>query len=465
MQKILLCADSESLAHPELLGLDDVNLDAISWLTCFSQASELRERLNSGLSVDEVWVVSSDDVEAINLIAALRKDNPDLVLLLVVDSATGSIMSRALNAGANATLTLKGFSERFALECLRNARMQDVVQKENLVSPDPLPFKSVKEFPVYECAKKQSESCVGQAFTFSVFSGSGGAGKSTVSAIAASIATCKRYKTLLIDCDLQFGDMHKLLGIENPVTLDDVLEDPDKLVSLSSEYSESAAAKNCLPCLLACPGRLEQSEVIGQHLASVIDSAVALFDVIVVNTGANWADYHATLLERSDCSLLLVDQRASSVRACQHALELCSRMGVASGSFAYAVNHCERGALFSSLDVAFVMQGAHVYELKEGGPAVEEMLGAGLIQDLMSSKNDLCASIEEMLLEILPEQRNKDKQHIKLGKSDVAKTSSKRSSRRRRGVKKQEESKASFLESNHPFVTNNHETKANALWR
>lgn len=408
MQKIVLCADGDSLAHPELLGLDDMNLEAVPWLECVSCGTELRERLKAGMKADEVWIASSDDVDAINLLAALRKDDPGMVLLLVIQQENGSVLSRAQNAGANATLTAKGFAERFALENLRCSRMQEAAQGEVFEGDDLLDVPDLSDAltPAMpkpaKCALRVGRGS-GQAFVFTVFSGSGGAGKSTVSAISAALAAERGHKTLLIDCDLQFGDIHRLLGENNPLTLDNVLEDPEKLESLGAEDGA------CGPFLLAAPKRLEQSEVIGQYLPNILDSASALFDVIVVNTGANWADYHAVLLERSECSLLLVDQRASSVRACQHALELCSRLGVASGAFAYAVNHCERGALFTSLDVAFVMQGAHVFELKEGGPAVEEMLGAGQLDDFMSSKNSLCESVADMLSEILPEKPAKEK--------------------------------------------------------
>lgn len=407
---ILLCADSESLAHPEFMGLEDVMLDAIPWLRCFSEAADLREQLKGGLQADEVWIVSSDDVEAINLLAALRKDDPEATLLLVVQQTTGSILSRAQSAGANGTLTAKGFAERFALENLRYSRMQEAESEPQPLEEIALEETALEEIALEEIAPAQPAKYEmqvlrgsGQAFVLTVLSGSGGAGKSTVSTIAAALSAQRGHRTLLIDCDLQFGDVHRLMGVDNPLTLDDILEDPEKLECLGVEDESTG------PYLLAAPKRLEQSEIIGQYLPKVLDSASALFDVIVVNTGASWADHHAVLLERSECSLLLVDQRTSSVRACQHALELCSRLGVASGAFAYAVNHCERGALFTSLDVAFVMQGAHVFELKEGGPAVEEMLGAGQLGDLLASKNNLCESVDEMLAELLPDRPAKEK--------------------------------------------------------
>ncbi|MFR8831758.1 MAG: chromosome partitioning protein ParA, partial [Eggerthella lenta] len=123
------------------------------------------------------------------------------------------------------------------------------------------------------------------------------------------------------------------------------------------------------------------------------------------NTGAAWAEQHALLLERSSKALFLIDQRPSSLRACQHALDLCARCGIATGPFLYAVNRCSKNALFTSIDVSCSLRGAHVFELKDGGGEVEELLGAGLPFDLLASRNDLCASLERVLSGVLPGDR------------------------------------------------------------
>ena len=46
-----------------------------------------------------------------------------------------------------------------------------------------------------------------------------------------------------------------------------------------------------------------------------------------------------------------------------------------------------------------------LFELKDGGGEVEELLGAGLPFDLLASRNDLCASLERVLSGVLPGDR------------------------------------------------------------
>ena len=233
------------------------------------------------------------------------------------------------------------------------------------------------------------------AFLMPVVSGSGGAGKSTVSALLALFAHAMGLSTLLLDFDLQFGDMAEMLGAADPLTIDDVLAVPARIDALRADGRA--------PALLAAPRHLEDAESIAAQAPELLDRLSERFDMIVANTGAAWAEQHAVLLERSSKALFLVDQRASSLRACRHALDLCARCGIATGPFSYAVNRCAKGAAFTSIDVSCALGGAHVFELADGGRDVEELLGAGAPFELVDARNPLCASIERLLREVLPD--------------------------------------------------------------
>lgn len=232
------------------------------------------------------------------------------------------------------------------------------------------------------------------ACTLSIVSASGGAGKSTIAALAAFFSQGFGYKTLLLDADMQFGDMGSMAGIEAPLSLDEVAADPAKF--------ETLVPDGRYPALLAAPRRLEQSESVGESLSRIIERANAAFDVVIVNTSSHWDEPLAQVLERSSHVLFLVDQRAVAIRAGKHALEMCSRCGIATTPFVFAVNRCTKNALFSSFDVACSFGGSRAVELKDGGKEVDELLGAGLPLDLIGSRNDLCLSLERVLVDILP---------------------------------------------------------------
>ena len=233
-----------------------------------------------------------------------------------------------------------------------------------------------------------------RAFVLTVVSGSGGAGKSSVSALSAVISHMRGYRTLLLDCDLQFGDIATMVGAENAVCLDEVL--------LRPEHLEADVVREGALSVIAAPSRLEASEEVVKHLPELLERLMRLFEVIVVNTGASWAEQHAALLERSSAALFLVDQRVSSVNACRHALELCARCGIAASPFQFALNRCVKGAPLTSIDVSVALQGASVFELKEGGRDVEDYLSAGGAADLIEMKNEFAKSVENVMDHLLP---------------------------------------------------------------
>lgn len=424
---VALCVDGTSLRHPEAIGLVGENLGAQEWLRLFSTGEEARRFLGADRSVEEVWVVSSDDIEAINLAASLKHDRADRRVCLVAFEGTGSLMSRANAAGVDASLTRQAFLDRYT-QCKRRSTMGGdalaavvggaavpmaagvggfqaaaPVQTTPTVQPERPRFEvayradprmaatpAPAPAPQPAVAPRRESS----AFLMPVVSGSGGAGKSTVAALSALIAQGLGYETLLLDYDLQFGDMAHALGAKGALAVDELLAVPERMAALRGEGRR--------PALLAAPKRLEDSERVVGQMPELLDKLGARFDVIIANTGAAWAEQHAVLLERSSKALFLVDQRASSLRACRHALDLCTRCGIATGPFSYALNRCAKNAVFTSIDVSCALGGAHVFELADGGSEVEELLGAGMPFDLLDSRNALCQSLEDMLMESLP---------------------------------------------------------------
>lgn len=396
---VALCADTMSLQHPEAIGLAGENLAAQGWLRIFPSAEEARRFLRADHLVDEIWVASSDDVSPINLAATLKRDRSDRCVCMLAFEDTGSLKSRVGAAGIDASLTRQALAERYARRKQAHAGPWPVggsAGSAAALAPSPAPMSTqapLSQPMCYEDRRPRAHA----GFLLPIVSGSGGAGKSTVAALSALIAQRMGYNTLLLDFDLQFGDAPVLMGVQNPLAIDDVLATPSRLDQLRSDGRQ--------PALLAAPRHLEDSEAVIGHASQLLEQLMSRFDVVVANTGAAWAEQHALLLERSSKALFLVDQRPSSLRACQHALDLCARCGIATGPFLYAVNRCTKNAPFTSIDVSCALRGAHVLELKDGGSEVEELLGAGLPFDLLTSKNDLCASLERALSGVLPGDR------------------------------------------------------------
>lgn len=407
---IALCTDVESVRRPDLIGLAGENLLSQGWLSLFTSADEARNCLQRDRSVKEVWVASCTDVAPINLAAALKRDRPELCVCLLTFEGTGSLMSRVTAAGIDASLTRQAFVARYAqrkrasldagAEGVSMPNAQPRVNQQNrdqLINDNSTRSLSAGAVSadVSSHLARVAASAKRGAFVLTVMSGSGGAGKSTVAALSALLAQGGGYKTLLIDLDLQFGDMRSLVGMSDALGVDELIASPGRMQELNPQ--------DPLPAFLAAPRHLESAEALVRKLPTLLTELQGRFEVIVVNTGASWQEQHALLLERSSKALFLVDQRLSSLRACQHAVDLCVRCGMATSPFLFVANRCSKGTLLTSIDVSCAMRGAHAVELQEGGREVEELMSAGQPLDLIASGNELCTSLERVLGDLLPE--------------------------------------------------------------
>lgn len=465
---IVLGIDSESLRHPKLIGLGDENLESQKWLSVYSDALLLRAAVKQGIACREVWVISTDSMDGINVAAAVKRDNPSIPVKYIAAETTGSVMGRCEAAGINCVHGMREFIQMYNREKLQNVHdsvacekdeKQAGKQTENLPIEEPVvdhlqnvhqdqkhvdSLLGILEKSVSSQAPKNPEVAGGanaslqlpnippqknvpsnpkksavlptnslkevlsnkedqpEGMAISIVSGSGGTGKSTLALSMAMTYQRMGLKTLLLDADLQFGDMAYLMGFDEALTVSDLLTEPKRIAQCVPE--------NGFPALIGAPEHLEQSELLMSYMGEVINYVKRHYEIVVINTGAFWTEQHAQIIEASDATLFLLDQRPSSVRACSRALDLCARCGIATQSFRYALNRCSRHALLAPFDVSCALQGATVEEIREGGREVGELLGASLPRELFATKNAFCASVSALCERFLPEDKKKHTQ-------------------------------------------------------
>lgn len=272
-------------------------------------------------------------------------------------------------------------------------KVQDAAQAPSTapVEETPLPTRANASSRAIKVLERSASVNSEGATIITVVSGSGGTGKSSIAAMSALLAQKRGIRTLLLDADFQFGDLKYLLGYKQALATDDILEHPEQIDSLLKV--------DTWPALLAAPTHLEHSELMDERIGELLNYLKPHFDLIVANTGSSWSDLQVQLLEASNNVFFLVDQRPSSIRACNHALDLCSRCGIATTSFSYLLNFCSKKSLLSSLDVSCALKGAKVFEIKDGGVEVGELFGAGMAHKLSRINNSFCTSVEQLLIE------------------------------------------------------------------
>ncbi len=378
----LICIDSECLRNPAEFGLPSDLLDGDD-RALVSRGDEARSMAKSLADGSLVVVISADDVDAINLAGVVKAENPQLRVWLVTNEINGSKQSRMDACGIDKLVLSQDLD--LALRDSSNTFTTDPVEFDDYEIDDAEAPTSLA-LNMHGQIQKQNSNC----WVCSVFSGSGGAGKSCVSAVMSQILADLGCKTLLIDADFQFGDLGFCFRHSSPVAFDSVMN----AAGVNIEPLEKSDSQLVV---LAAPSRLESCELGSKNIQALVEEAATKFDAIIVNTGSNWGDCHATLLRISSCSLFVVDQRVSSVRGCLHAVELAERLNVPTTSFKFALNRCKRRSTISPADAMASLKCEKLSEFKEGSLDVEEKMCCASVDDLIKQKNPFAMSVFEFL--------------------------------------------------------------------
>lgn len=170
--------------------------------------------------------------------------------------------------------------------------------------------------------------------TISVYSPKGGTGKSTIAREVATFSALCGFETILVDCDLEFGDIGTLVcGMEKPNILD-----------LLKDIKEIKGKKEILPYLvrevetglyaLLAPDIPEAYRVEGEYgfadkYGEIIRALKVMFQVIVMDCGITLksrANQHALL--QSDRIIMIADLSRTAKRGVEKVIAGFERIDI-----------------------------------------------------------------------------------------------------------------------------------------
>jgi pilus assembly protein CpaE len=178
----------------------------------------------------------------------------------------------------------------------------------------------------------------GEGRVITVFSPKGGVGKSTIST-GLSGAYCHGLKrsTLLIDLDLQFGDVGIMMGIDPTQTIVDLVTttgelDPDKLGGYVVHHPSGMD-------VLAAPLRPEDAELVTEdRIGQLVDVAKSAYDIVVLDTPPHFDATTLAALDRSDRLVLVATMDIPTVKNCKLALQTLNLLQYPRERIALVVN-------------------------------------------------------------------------------------------------------------------------------
>jgi pilus assembly protein CpaE len=225
-------------------------------------------------------------------IDALRNATAAPLILVTSGNASG-LLAGALAAGVHDVVLLPQLTEALVFT-IRKATQLGGARPATLVAP------------------VRTSANEGKVIT--VFSPKGGVGKSVLAcAIASQIARTEGRRALIVDLDLQFGDVAIMMGIEPEKTIYDLVMttgelDTEKLGGYVLTHPSGAD-------IVPAPVRPEDAELVSEdRVGRLLDVAKESYDAVIVDTPAFFQATTLATLDRTDHLLLVASLDIPTVK-------------------------------------------------------------------------------------------------------------------------------------------------------
>lgn len=225
-------------------------------------------------------------------------------------------------------------------------------------------------------SSRRRERKSGQLYTF--FSAKGGSGSTTVATnLAIHLHRLTKRKTLLVDLDLEFGEIAVLLRAQPRYSLVDVAENFQRLdAALLTSFVERHPSGIHL---LAAPRHPEKAEVVtGEQIRMILQFLQRHYDFVLVDTSKSFSPATLAAFEQANRIFLVTTLDLVSLRNLKRCLPLLRRMaGDGQDRFRLVVNRYRRDDLISLDDVRRTV-GLDVYKtLSNEYAAVSQSINTG----------------------------------------------------------------------------------------
>lgn len=242
-----------------------------------------------------ITMSEANSEQALKMIEKLSVESPQTAIISAVRNASPDLILRSMRAGAREFLRLPIINEEFKTVLDRTAE-----------------FCSVQK----EAPKKKGRM-------IAVFSSKGGCGTSF---IATNLAAALNAPTMLVDLNLQAGDLPLFLGVEPKYSIADMVENRVRMDdSLLASYVTPHSSKLSL---LAAPREADSADDIKpEHVFEALERVRESYDYVVLDPQHTFDSITLAALDQADDIILVLTLDIPSIRSAQRALEIFDRLG------------------------------------------------------------------------------------------------------------------------------------------
>jgi pilus assembly protein CpaE len=260
-----------------------------------NDAEQLYEEIIRLKPAAAIIALGAGSDQGIKFIQRLNSESPTTALISAADNASPDLILQSLRAGAREFLRLP-----ISAEELRTV---------------------IDQVTAFSAAQVQPPKKKGRMIA--VFSSKGGCGTSF---IATNLAAAAAARTVLVDLNLQAGDLPLFLGVDPKYSIADMVEnrarlDESLIASFVTPYSSKLS-------LLAAPKQADSAdEIEPEHVFEVLQRLRESYEYVVIDPQHTFDAITLAALDQSDEIVLVLTLDIPAIRSTQRALEIFDRLG------------------------------------------------------------------------------------------------------------------------------------------
>ena len=263
----------------------------------FPSIDLLEERFVAGEPLVVVFGPTFNSPAGLSQVERFTRQRPEIGAILVVEELSTQALQQALRAGVKDVLASPSDATQLTESVTRVAETLNAVPMRS--SAAPIAPEAVVE--------------TGRAIT--VFSTKGGAGKSVVASnIAVALARRLKGLVVLVDADLQFGDVAVMLKLTPQHTIVEAVSAIDRL---DAQLMQSLLIRHEPSGVLVLPAPLEPAfadQVSSSDMTKIVSILKTFCAYVVIDTPAHFNEVVLGLLEGSDDIVLIAGMDIPNIK-------------------------------------------------------------------------------------------------------------------------------------------------------
>lgn len=279
--------------------------------------------------------INMPDVDGITATEEIRLKSPHIQVVILSVQGDQNYMRRAMLAGARDFLTKPPMGDELISAIRRAGQMSHV---ERMKGAKQLGASSVSGGP----ASMANFGPPSRGKIVTIYSPKGGTGSTTLAVNLAIALNNEDTRTVLVDGNLQFGDVAVFLNEQGKNTILDLAPrvdelEPDVVEDILIKHDASGVR------ILAAPQRPEMAEkVSAEQFSKVLQFLQGMYAYVVVDTSPILTDVILATIDISDVIVLVTTQEIPAIKNCRLVLDLFTTMGVNKGRVVFAMNRYDK---------------------------------------------------------------------------------------------------------------------------